>query len=268
MGSFDDDLQPRLVGERTQYFYGTQGPVKALPIYAGGRIEAYAFFAVDRVENSAGFVARRRSNFPATQWYEFLSQHYAAGLTAEQAIARFAGTISSDGEWSVGAEYVDAPSKAALVAELNPDEASGRAAPAMVSAEVIDAVLRGEQRATREVEVSIDNLDQAVRARPTMEPLVVAMPRTRGSLPTDLSEGVEVFEPTYLRTVIASKETQFPGAEVVLRLRLESGMHAIFVPSDEGTSGTLLVARGLRWAVTGVVEHPDRLEVFGRALGW
>lgn len=270
MGWLDDDLHPKLVGERTDYFYGTQAEVLALPITANGQLEAYAFFSVDPAENAAGFVYRMTGPFPAKDWYAHLAVQYAAGVSAEDAISRLRGAVSPDGVWEVATELRSAPDKDTLRAELNPSAngelRSTQNEPAASHASV-DAVLRGEARSTREVDAAIANLDQAVSVRPTAEPLVVAMPRTLASLPADLQPGTLVTEPTFLRTVLSTRETAFPDAEAVLTLRIEPGTPAVFVePENSGTPGTLLLGRGLTWEITGAVTELTPTAVFGRVV--
>lgn len=270
MGWLDDDLHLKRVGEATNYFYGTQAEVRALPITTNGRTEAYAFYSVDAAEDAAGFVYRMGGPFPVTEWYTRLGADFAAGVAAEDAITRLRGTVSQDGVWAVGTDVRHAPSKDALREELNPDlpPASGtrRANPA-VGPQHIDAVLRGEMSSTRDIDAAIANLDQAVSARPTPDPLIVAMPRTFESLPAQLEPGTRIAEPTFLRTVLSTRETTFPGADAVLQLRVEAGTPAIFVDSgNDALPGTLLLGRGLTWEITGVVTESTPVTVLGRVV--
>lgn len=270
MGWRDDDLHLRIVGEPTNYFYGTQSEVRALPITRDGEIWAYAFYSVDVAENSAGLVHRITEEFSAREWYDHLREAYAAGVSAEDAILRLRGTVSRDGLWSVGTELRHATSKDALKLELNPRLAAAattrRTTPA-VTRDVIDAVLRGEMPSTREIDAAIANLDAAVSARPTPEPLLVAMPRTLESLPADLQVGMRIVEPTYLQTVFSTRQTTFPDEDAVLTLRVEENTPALFIDSENDTGpGTLLLGRGITWEVTAVRRDSTPLAIYGRMV--
>lgn len=276
--SFSDDLHLKVVGPRRNYDSAPDGEIMSAPIMVDGEVVAYMFASVDPAQDGAGLIYHVRgskfvgagSGYWVQRLKSFFEQH-AAPLEALQAMLGETGPREAG---QLGIELTPYADKFVLDAIVNPrqPEASdrGRERPPLPSprslTERVDAVLRGEEQATPDVLAQIDNIDSALRVKPTSEDLIVTMGRTRSSLPDVLETGSIVNEPTFLRTKFRMSDQTPIDAEVSLLLRVPAGTPAIYTRAETAQqAGTLLLARGLQWEVARVIPQDNQqLLVTGR----
>ncbi len=274
MARWDEDVEGRAVSPLRNYHAGATGAVVAAPILRGSTVDGYLYRGVGAESQRAGIDARRGSDFDpagAKYWRALLRERFSEGVPAAEAFDLLLGAAGPEEAGRVGSETVQFPSRQALFDALNPqaarseDRRTGSAARATPSE--IDSVLRGETRPSEAVETAIRDMDLALVQRPTPDPVLVSMTRDRGSLPESLTTGTVVQEPTYLVTELTSDARSIIGGDVLITLRVPSGVPALIQPPAlPAHPPRLLLARGLSWRVLRVVEGDGRLLVTAELL--
>jgi hypothetical protein len=135
--------------------------------------------------------------------------------------------------------------------------------------DAVDDVLRGRRRPTPAIEERIAALDSALAGKSLPDTVVVWFGREVlpiGSSGGAAVRGDRIHEPTYLRTRFDTPDSEYGDAPVVVKVRVPAGTPAVFLAhagGDPSAGSVLLLARGLTWTVSRVIDAGDRLFVFG-----
>ncbi|MCK6066612.1 MULTISPECIES: hypothetical protein [Microbacterium] len=269
----DEDFSGKVSGDLPTYHAGPRGPIRAVAIRREGVVEAYLFHGVDGDEkDAAGLISRREGDFQpqgSGYWIEELRRRHDDGVPAAEAVASLAGTAGPAYAGAADTSFESFESKASAREALEPrrDDAPRRNEPEAKRPErtEIDAALRAGGALAPRIAESVRALDSALQVRPTPEPVVVTLVRSRDSLPTDLTMGTRIHEPAYLLSLLAGQDVLPPEAEVVVKLHVPAGVPALYQDASlPGEPGTLLLARGLDWEVLRVIDMPGQIVVTGR----
>lgn len=269
----DEDFSAKVSGDLPAYHAGPRGPIRAVAIRRDGVVEAYLFHGVDDDEkDAAGLISRREGDFQpqgSGYWLEELRRLHDEGVPAAEAVASLAGTAGPAYAGAADTSFESFESKASARGVLEPrrDNAPRRNEPPAKLPErtEIDAALRAGGELAPRIAESVRALDSALQVRPTPEPVVVTLVRSRDSLPSDLTTGTRIHEPAYLLSLLAGQDVLPPDGEVVVKLHVSAGVPALYQDASlPGEPGTLLLARGLDWEVLRVIDMPGQTVVTGR----
>ncbi|MFC5338796.1 hypothetical protein [Leucobacter denitrificans] len=110
-------------------------------------------------------------------------------------------------------------------------------------------------------------IDETLELRPTPEAIVVTLVPTSARIPTALTQGDRVFEPSYLMSFLMGLSEPVEDIPLLVRLSVPAGTPALFQePALPGNPGTLLLARGIEWEVMRVVKLPSQTMVTARVI--
>lgn len=244
------------------------GPVMAAPILVDGRMSGFVYFGVDdeRIGGAHGMTYDMHM-----YWVRRLEETHATGRSAAEAVRSLLGHRGPTGigelsrdlrRYEGGWREVDEILKPTLYADKRAARAS------RPTRENIDAALRGLLPVSPQIAEQVRLLDESLAVKAVPEPVILLVTARRAELPDQISRGDRVHEPTYRFGYMVSPEREFPDAEVVITLRVDTGVPALFRdPARTGDLPYLLLGRGMDWEVTRVVELSGRLRIFGQTIG-
>lgn len=280
--SLHDDLDPRpMVWDG--FAPRTKNSVTAFAVRDGEELRGYLWYGDDPEENAAGMIGvlypgTDGGNAPGPR-LALLQSAWEAGVPAKEAVLDLVGSSDTNARFgTVTEERSSWPDLEALRSAANPPEAMAAiqrererqaAASTAVDRDAVDDVLRGLRRPTPAVQEWIAALDSALAGKPLPDTVVVWF--RREVLPTGPTGGAavpgdRVHEPTYLRTRFDTPDADFGDSPVVVKVRAPAGTPAVFLEhagGDPDAGSVLLLARGLTWTVSRVVDAGDRAFVFG-----
>jgi hypothetical protein len=280
--SLHDDLDPRPTAWNG-FAPRPKGSVTAYAVRDGDELRGYLWYGDDPEENAAGMIGvlypgTDGGNAPGPR-LALLQSAWDAGVPAKEAVLDLVGSSDTNPRYGrVTEERSTWPDLEALRTAANPPEAMAAiqrerdrqaAASTDTGRDAIDEVLRGLRRPTPAIQEQIAALDSALAGKPLTDTVVVWF--RREVLPTGPSgaaavQGDRIQEPTYLRTRFDTPDADFGDAPVVVKVRVPAGTPAVFLEhagGDPGAGSVLLLARGLTWTVSRVIDAGDRVFVFG-----
>lgn len=284
MSYFDDDLQPRLVGEPFTYNFSALKSVFAVPIKFENELVGYFFHGSDEEPDSAGVLLKPGHDYESEEgrfWDQRLKESFSKGVSAREAVSSLLGVSGPGAAGTVGQALVERSGKSELEDELDPEGARRRTEaatrsrtrrspaefPVLTLRGEMDAVLRGEISSSEQVRQRVAEFDEALSRQPTPEAIIVTLTPAVARVPSGLERGSRVFEPSFTTSYLMGTKDRPEGIPLVVRLAVPAGVPAYFqAPAVEGEPGVLMLGRGLEWEVQRVAAFPEQTFVFAQVV--
>ncbi|WP_345801715.1 hypothetical protein AAIB33_01035 [Microbacterium sp. AZCO] len=259
--SREGDVTGRRVSGPARYDFGARGPVFAAAVTRDGEVVAFLFHGDEDEPDAAGLMAAPGAGFEPTgsgYWLGELARLCESGVPAAEAVQGLLETSGPPVAGTVGTELRRYSGKHELKAMLDPKRMAAdravRDSRTVPLRDRVDAALRGETPATKDVLGQIERLDAALAVKPTPDAVVVTLTPPAAVIPEDLAPGMRVFEPSFLTTYLTSSPEALPTVRRLVLLRVPAGVPALFTEASvPGGPGVLLLGRGIEWEVLRVL---------------